>query len=61
MKQIPTDGSADNKTAWALGEISSKAGKEQVGDFIDHGLRLLRLLREAGFIVCRDEASDGDQ
>lgn len=41
----------DNVTASTLGEASAEAGREHVGDSIDHGLRLLRLLRERGFVV----------
>jgi hypothetical protein len=50
-RPIPSDGSADNDTAWQLGVISREAGAEHVGDPIDHGLRLLRLLSENGFDV----------
>jgi hypothetical protein len=53
LTPIPADGRADNQTASQLGELSRKASAAQVGDDIDRGLRLLRLLREAGFVIGR--------
>lgn len=50
----PLDSSCDNTMAWRLGEVALKAGdpaRKDVGDFIDRGLILLRLLKEAGFEV----------
>ena len=42
----------DNVLAWRLGEVARDAGnpnREGVGDLIDRGLILRRLLEEAGF------------
>jgi hypothetical protein len=44
----------DNVLAWRLGEIASDAGDPQrkgVGDLIDRGLILRRLLEEKGFYI----------
>ena len=44
----------DNIIAWQLGQVALEAGnptRTDVGDPIDRGLILLRLLREAGFEV----------
>lgn len=43
----------NNQLAWRLGEIASDAGdpERDVGDHIDRGLILLRLLNESGFQV----------
>ena len=48
----------DNTTASRLGEIATAAGdlaRSDVGDSIDRGLILLRLLNEAGFMVVRGQ------
>jgi hypothetical protein len=45
-----------NDIAWKLGEVARAAGdpnRTDVGDYIDRGLILLRLLREAGFDLVR--------
>lgn len=50
----PLDAACDNVTAWKLGEVAREAGnpaRPDVGDLIDRGLILLRLLHEAGFDV----------
>lgn len=42
----------DNLTAWRLGRIAREAGnpkRKDVGDSIDRGLILLRLLNENGY------------
>jgi hypothetical protein len=47
----------DNVLAWRLGEIARAAGsptREDVGDPIDRGLVLLRLLNLAGFSLTLD-------
>lgn len=44
----------ENTTAWRLGEIARDAGnpfRKDIGDLIDRGLILIRLLNEAGFDV----------
>jgi hypothetical protein len=49
--------SMDNVYAWRLGEIAKQAGdasRKDVGDPIDRGLILLRLLNEKGFTVSAD-------
>lgn len=53
-KPLPADGRLDNVTASTLGEISRKASDSAyIGDDIDGGLRLVRLLHEAGFAIYR--------
>ena len=50
----PLDASSDNTLVWRLGDVARVAGdptRRDVGDPIDRGLILLRLLREAGFYV----------
>lgn len=50
----PLTATMDNVLAMRLGEIARRAGdpeRRDVGDFIDRGLILLRLLRENGFEV----------
>lgn len=50
----PLTAACDNQIAWRLGEVAREAGaldRKDVGDLIDRGLILLRLLREAGFHV----------
>lgn len=49
--KIPADGSATNDVAWQLGLLAHESGVEHVGDPIDRGLRLLRLLSENGFEI----------
>lgn len=54
----PLDALMDNVLAWCLGEIALEAGRARpdVGDLIDRGLILLRLLNERGFdVVQRSE------
>ena len=43
----------DNVDAWRLGEIALQAGgqRDDVGDFIDRGLILIRLLKEKGYTI----------
>jgi hypothetical protein len=48
------DAAMDNGLAWRLGEVAREAGnlaRIDVGDPIDRGLILVRLLREKGFGV----------
>lgn len=47
----PLDAAMNNVLAWRLGEIAILAGggRKDVGDTIDRGLILLRLLNEKGF------------
>ena len=48
----PLDPNMDNVLAWRLGKIAREAGdpdRDDVGDFIDRGLILRRLLEENGF------------
>lgn len=50
--------SMDNVDAWRLGEIARRAGhpdRRDVGDPIDRGLILLRLLNECGYSVHRTD------
>lgn len=50
----PLTASMDNVLAWRLGEIAREAGsieREDVGDPIDRGLILRRLLEEKGFEI----------
>jgi hypothetical protein len=50
----PLDSSMDNVLAWKLGEIAREAGnpdRRDVGDPIDRGLILRRLLEENGFLL----------
>lgn len=56
------DAACDNVLAWKLGEVASRAGdpaRKDVGDYIDRGLILLRLLREAGFEVRKTPSEAG--
>lgn len=51
----------DNVLAWRLGEIARRAGsadRKDVGDYIDRGLILRRLLKEQGFYLITKEASN---
>lgn len=48
------DSGMDNVFAWRLGEIALDAGdpkRKDVGDLIDRGLILRRLLEEKGFLL----------
>lgn len=48
----------DNTLAWRLGMIAKEAGdanRKDVGDPIDRGLILLRLLNEKGFSVAVED------
>lgn len=60
-KPILTAGS-DNLHLWRLGANAELAcdPKQQVGDFIDRGLILLRLLNEAGYDVVERENRQGN-
>lgn len=52
MSDRALDAAMQNTTAWKLGEIAREAGRADrhgVGDPIDRGLILLRLLNEGGF------------
>ena len=61
MKREPLDSSCDNLVAWRLGEVCRKAAAEpKCGDYIDRGLILLRMLREAGFLVIPTEGGTDD-
>ncbi len=54
MVDKPLDAWMDNVTAWNLGRIARQAGdpaRTDVGDPIDRGLILVRMLREGGFNV----------
>lgn len=56
LTSAPLTAGMDNVTAWKLGEIARDAGnpaREGVGDPIDRGLILRRLLGEKGFLVIR--------
>ncbi len=52
----PLTSAMDNLLAWRMGEICMKAASpdQKVGDPIDRGLILLRLLNESGFEVIAD-------
>lgn len=55
----PLTAAMDNVLAWRLGEVAKEAmdPKQSVGDYIDRGLILLRLLNEAGFdVIARRES-----
>jgi hypothetical protein len=55
----PLDEGIDNLTAYRLGKVGLQLieyPREKIGDEIDRGLVLRRLLEEAGFfIVCQQE------
>lgn len=54
MADRPLDATCDNVTASRLGEAAWDAVRNAppgTAEYIDFGLRLLRLLREAGFVV----------
>lgn len=53
----PLDAAMQNTTAYKLGAIARDAGRDRsdVGDLIDRGLILLRLLNEAGFELSRTD------
>jgi hypothetical protein len=55
----PLDAGMDNLTAYRLGEVGLQLieyPREKIGDEIDRGLVLRRLLEESGFfLVCIDE------
>ena len=56
------DGAADNLTVYRLARIVNRASTAQtaegVGDEIDRGLMLLKLLREEGFLVVQLEEGE---
>ena len=57
----PLDCGMDNVLAWRLGKVANEAGNPQrtdVGDYIDRGLILRRLLEEAGFLLIEKSAFD---
>lgn len=45
----------DNLTAWKLGDAYHEVSKLPVGDKIDRGLQLSRILKEYGFIVTNNK------
>ena len=50
----PLNEMMDNVHAWKLGEVAREAGnpkRKDVGDLIDRGLILRRLLEEKGFLL----------
>lgn len=51
----PLTAAMDNSTAWILGHIvlETASPAQKVGDHIDRGLILRRLLEEAGFGIVR--------
>lgn len=51
----PLTVSMDNLDAWRLGEVCLQAASpdQKVGDYIDRGLILRRLLEEAGYLIIR--------
>lgn len=55
----PLTAAMDNVLAWRMGKVANEAmdRKQRVGDYIDRGLILLRLLNEAGFdVIVRRES-----
>jgi hypothetical protein len=57
----PLNAASDNALMWRLGQVAREAGdpaRKDVGDLIDRGLILLRLLREKGFEVYEIAVSD---
>lgn len=57
----PLDAAVDNVLAWSLGEACNEAASpsRNVGDCIDRGLILLRILNEKGFdVIVRREVID---
>lgn len=50
----PLTAMMDNVYASRLGRIADIAARQRVGDSIDRGLILLRLLRQNGFTVLAD-------
>lgn len=54
MNDKPLNELMDNVLAWRLGEVALEAGdpkRKDVGDLIDRGLILRRLLEEKGFYL----------
>lgn len=54
----PLSSAMDNVDAWRLGEVAQKAGgpsRKDVGDYIDRGLILRRLLEEKGYLIIKKE------
>jgi hypothetical protein len=50
----PLTAAMPNLDAWRLGEITNAAAADKrVGDYIDRGLILLRLLNEGGYDVIK--------
>lgn len=47
--------SMNNRDAWRLGEVANKAmaPEQRVGDYIDRGLILRRLLEEEGYLLIK--------
>jgi hypothetical protein len=61
-EQKPLNAAMDNVLAWKLGKVANEAmdPKQSVGDYIDRGLILLRLLNEAGFdVIQQPSPTDG--
>lgn len=58
-KNKPLTALMDNVLAWQLGEIALQAGspsRKDIGDYIDRGLILRRLLDQGGFcLIKKDE------
>lgn len=57
MNKRPLNAAMGNVLAWRMGRVCLEAAdpKQSVGDYIDRGLILLRLLNEAGFEVFEAE------
>lgn len=56
---VPLTAAMNNVFAWRLGKIAEEAGDptcKDVGDYIDRGLILRRLLEEAGFYIMVTDA-----
>jgi hypothetical protein len=56
MGMKPLTAAMDNVLAWKLGEVAREAGnprRTDVGDLIDRGLILRRLLEEYGFYIIK--------
>lgn len=59
----PLDAAMQNTMAWKLDEIAREAGRidrTDVGDPIDRGLILLRLLNEGGFELRKADGQNVD-
>ena len=61
LESEPLTSAMDNRLAWSLGEVAAEAGNQDrtdVGDLIDRGLILRRLLEENGFLLVRTQIKD---